>query len=360
MSSQPDPNDIRNVTIMDVARESGVSYSTVSRVLNGYEFVKDSTRQRVLETAERLGYVANLQARSLAGGRSRIIGLLVPGLDNAYIGEVVRGIDEELARANYDLMLYTTHRHRGKEPVYVKTIVNGIVDGLLLIVPLDPVAYLKNLRERQFPYVVIDHQGFDDFSPTVVATNWQGAYDATSYLIQLGHRRIGFVAGTPELSSATERLNAYQAALYTHEISFDAALVQNGDFQQEGGYLAAKILLNLDVPPTAIFASNDSSALGVYDAVHEFGLRIPHDISVVGFDDTLQAAVMYPPLTTVRQPLMDMGRTATRMLLNLIKGQPPPNHRIVLPTNLVLRGSCQAPATTSVQSTAQLSERRMK
>src|SRR5687768_2234593 len=131
------------VTILDVAKESGVSYSTVSRVLNGFDFVKETTREKVLATAAKLGYVANLQARSLAGGKTRIIGLLVPGLDNGYIGEIVRGIDEETAKTNYDLMLYTTRRHIGRETLYVNTISNGLTDGIILIVPLLEREYLE-------------------------------------------------------------------------------------------------------------------------------------------------------------------------------------------------------------------------
>src|SRR4029078_12308425 len=145
-----------SVTIFDIAREAGVSYSTVSRVLNGFEYVNESTRQRVTEAAERLGYVANPQARSLAGGHSQIIGVLVPALDNGYTGEIVRGIDAELARSNYDLMMYTTHRHVGKESTYVNTITNGLTDGLLLLTPLVTAQYLTALQERNYPYVLID------------------------------------------------------------------------------------------------------------------------------------------------------------------------------------------------------------
>ena len=136
---------------MEVARASGVSYSTVSRVLSGYEFVKDDTRNRVMEAVERLGYVANLQARSLAGGRSKIIALLVPNLDNGYVGTIMRGIDQVLERANYDLILYTSHRRPGNEPVYVSAVANGLSEGLLLIAPLDPTAYVDDLRARKLP-----------------------------------------------------------------------------------------------------------------------------------------------------------------------------------------------------------------
>ncbi|MCS6872802.1 MAG: LacI family transcriptional regulator [Anaerolineae bacterium] len=326
---------------MDIARETGVSYSTVSRVLSGFEFVKDETRQRVLEAARRLGYVAHAGARSLAGGKANIIGLLVPGLDNGYIGEVARGIDEELARASYDLMLYTTHRQRGKESVYVRSIANGLTDGLILVVPL-VTDYLRELQVQRFPYVLVDQSDPSGQSNVVDATNWQGAYEATEYLIKLGHRRIGLITGMMQIASAQERLEGYRAALTSYNIGFDPELVVQGDFWEPTGYQAASILLDLEHPPTAIFASNDLSAFGAMEAIRERGLRIPADISIIGFDDIPQASLVYPKLTTVRQPLDEMGRVAVRMLLDLIEDPDQPARHVTLATQLIVRDSCQA------------------
>lgn len=335
------PRKYRQVTIMDIARETGVSYSTVSRVLSGFEFVKDETRQRVLEAARRLGYVAHAGARSLAGGKANIIGLLVPGLDNGYIGEVARGIDEELARASYDLMLYTTHRQRGKESVYVRSIANGLTDGLILVVPL-VTDYLRELQVQRFPYVLVDQSDPSGQSNVVDATNWQGAYEATEYLIKLGHRRIGLITGMMQIASAQERLEGYRAALTSYNIGFDPELVVQGDFWEPTGYQAASILLDLEHPPTAIFASNDLSAFGAMEAIRERGLRIPADISIIGFDDIPQASLVYPKLTTVRQPLDEMGRVAVRMLLDLIEDPDQPARHVTLATQLIVRDSCQA------------------
>jgi LacI family transcriptional regulator len=297
----------------------------------------------VLDAAERLGYVPNQQARRLAGGRSNIIGILVPGLDNSYIGEVIRGIDEELAKSNYDLMIYTTHRQRGKETKYVSSIANGLTDGLLLIVPLVPTTYLDALHEQNFPYVLIDQSDTTGQSAIVNATNWQGAYEATQYLLSLGHRRIGFIAGLMELSSAVERLEGYRAALSDHEIPVRDALIFEGDFWQPGGYAAAAQLLDLAEPPTAIFASNDLSAFGAMEAIRERGFRIPEDISLVGFDDIPQASIVYPKLTTVRQPLDQMGRVAAKMLLEHIENPQGSLRRVTLSTHLIVRDSCQPP-----------------
>lgn len=331
------------VTILDVARESGVSYSTVSRVLNDFDFVKEGTREKVMEAAERLGYIANIQARSLAGGRTQIIGLLVPGLDNGYITEIVSGIDQELSTSNYDMMLYTTHRFEGKESLYVKTIANGLADGLILLVPYDAYKSLQGLPTQDFPYVLVDQIDNTYNSTTVDATNWQGAYDATAYLIGLGHQRIGFIMGHPQLNSAKERLDGYLAALQQHHIKRDDSLIIAGDYMTKGGYTGALRLLNLSSPPTAIFAANDLSAFGVYDAIHEVGLNIPKDISVVGFDDIPLALLTYPKLTTVRQPLTQIGQVAVRLLLEKLKNPEKEARRVTLATELVIRDSCAPP-----------------
>lgn len=335
---------LNRVTIKDIAHEAGVSYSTVSRVLNHYEHVRPDKRQRVWSAVTRLGYVANPQARSLAGGRSHMVGLLVPELGNAYIGQVVRGIDEALAEAQYELMLYTTHRQRTKESTFVRTLTYGMTDGLLLLVPTEPQAYLETLHEERFPYVVIDHQGFDDFSPTVIAKNYQAAFDATRYLIELGHRRIGFIRGLKHLSSAIERHKGYRAALEAHGLEYDPSLVVDGEFLQGPSYAATQALLDRPDRPTAIFASNDLSAFGAMDAVRVRGLSIPDDISILGFDDIPQAASVRPALTTVRQPLVEMGRIAVQLLFTYIEDPDRPCERIELDTALVIRDSCAPPA----------------
>lgn len=335
----------RNITIMDVARVSGVSYSTVSRVLSGYEFVKESTYNRVMETVKQLGYVVNLPARSLAGGHSKIIGLLVPNLDNTYVGTIARGIDQELVRSNYDLMLYTTHRHPGKESLYVNAIANGLTEGLLLVVPLVITSYLDALREQNFPYVLIDQTDTTENSNVVDASNWQGAYDATRYLIELGHTRIAFITGATAVRSAVDRFQGYKAALADSEIPFTEAFIVEGDYQQRTSYENVKELLKRAYPlPTAIFASNDLSAFGAMDAVRDFGFRIPEDISIIGFDDILQASLVYPKLTSVRQPLEEMGRVAVRLLLEQIADPSKSPQRVTLPTELIIRDSCGAPA----------------
>lgn len=331
----------RNITIVDIAREANVSYSTVSRVLNNVSYVKADKRQRVLDAVERLGYVANVQARGLVGGRTQLIGLIVHDLIVSYMDEIVRGIDEELASSHYNLILFTTHRQPEKETRFVRMMTKGLVDGLLLLLPLSPGEYTQTLAADCFPYVVIDQCGFDDFSLTVTATNWQGAFDATNYLIELGHKRIGFIAGNPPSSSAHDRLEGYKAALSAHGIPFQPELVVTGFFRYSTGLQAAQTLLSLEQPPTAIFAANDHSAFGAIEAIRSRELSIPEDISIIGFDDVPEAQHLIPPLTTVRQPLEQMGQVAVKMLLERIEDQSTVPQQAMLATQLIIRDSCR-------------------
>ena len=200
-----------NITIIDVAQAAGVSYATVSRVLNNDAHVKPDTRDRVIRSITRLGYTVNQQARTLAGGHSHVVGLVVPDLGTGYIGEIIRGIDEELSAAQYDLMLYTTHRRAAKEAHYIATLTQGMADGLLIVLPRNPANFMQTLRQRDYPYVLIDHRGTNEHDHAVGATNWQGAFNATEYLIKLGHERIGFITGSMDLGCARDRLAGYQA-----------------------------------------------------------------------------------------------------------------------------------------------------
>lgn len=331
------------ITIVDVAAEAGVSYATVSRVINNKDHVSPEKRERVLRAMARLGYVVNMQARSLAGGESRVIGLLVDYLSSSYMGEILRGIDGALDAENYDLMLYTTHRRKTKESAYVTKLTRRLVDGLLLILPRNATAYLDTLRLRQFPHVLIDYLSDGQNVPSVSTTNFRGAYDATMYLLSAGHRRVGFITGTMEFGCARERLEGYKAALQEYDLPFDPQLVCEGNFLQPQGYQCAQNLLSLPELPTAIFSSNDMMAFGVMEAAREKGLRLPEDLSIIGFDDIPQASHVHPQLTTVRQPLEEMGQRAAQLLLHYIAHPKGEIVRIELPTELIIRESCQSP-----------------
>lgn len=336
------------ITILDVAREARVSSSTVSRVLNASAQVNNDKRERVLAAVSKLGFVANFQARSLVNARTQLIGLIVHDIGWQYAEEIVRGIDEELTALDYNLVLFTTHHDRDKEANYVRLMTQGLVDGLLLLVPIAVDIYRKELVEDRFPHVLIDQHSPDGRSTTVMARNWQGAQQATRYLLDLGHRRIGFISGDPELASAAERLRGYCATLAEAGVAFDPQLVEGGYFRYAGGLQAAQKLLDLPDRPTAIFAANDFSAIGAIEAIRDWGLSIPDDVSVIGFDDIPQARWLRPALTTVRQPLVEMGRRATRHLLGMLTANedatdPASAEHVLLDTDLIIRESCQPP-----------------
>ena len=340
-------NTGRDITIFDVAEKAWVSHSTVSRVLNNKTNVNSETRERVLQAMTQLGYVSNVSARSLAGGSSRVIGLLVDHLNTGYMGEIIRGIDEALEAHNYNLMLYTTHRQKTKEVAYVTRLTHDFADGLILIVPRNEKAYLETLQQRKFPHVLIDYQGYNRHVPSIITTNKKGGYDATSYLIEAGHRSIGFITGEMAYGCAPERLAGYQEALADHGIAFDPELVSEGNFLQPQGYLCAQHLLSLPKPPTALFVSNDVMAFGAMEAARDLGFRIPEDLSVIGFDDVPQAANVHPALSTVCQPLVEMGRSAATLLLKYIANPFAEIERVELSTRLVIRDSCCAPRPSS-------------
>lgn len=325
------------VTIFDVAREAGVSYATVSRVVNNKAHVRPEKRAAVLQAMERLGYVANQQARSLAGGRSQVIGLLVHEFGTSYMGALIEGIDEALAATEYDVLLYSLFRRKTREAAYVAAITRGMADGLLLVLPRNPEAYLQSLRLRHFPYVLVDHQGIGSGDPAVGATNVRGGYDAARHLIELGHRRIGLITGDLTVRCALDRMAGFRAGLADFGVPFVPDLVCEGDFRQPAAYAAAHTLLSLPNRPTAIFASNDVSAFATMDAARDLGLRVPEDLSLVGFDDVPTAELVTPKLTTVRQPLHAMGKLAVEMLIERIADPALPPERRDLPTELIVR-----------------------
>ncbi len=332
------------VTIFDVAERAGVSYSTVSRVVNDFTHVKPATRAKVQAAMEELGYVANLKARSLAGGRSRVIGVLIYDLNTNYSVEVVRGIDEEVAILDYDMILSTSHHRRKKEADHVTNLTSGLVDGLLIVLPSNLDAYVENLEDLNYPFVLIDHQGLGrEGSGSVEATNIQGGYDATRHLLDLGHRRIGIITGPYSdpraVNCAGDRLAGYQTALEEAGIPFDPALVHEGNFLFESGREGGERLLALETPPTAIFAGSDESAFGVMSVAKKRGLSVPNDLSVVGFDDIPEASYRQPGLTTIRQPLREMGRLATRMLIEHLENNEEPLNRVEVPTTLKIRAT---------------------
>ncbi|MFJ8955108.1 LacI family DNA-binding transcriptional regulator [Streptomyces sp. NPDC102381] len=328
------------VTIAQVAAAAGVSAMTVSNVLNSRPGASDTTRQRVLDVADRLGYTPPA-ARTGKRGRTGAIGVLTLDLISGYSGEIVRGIAQEAADDERELFLNASLdaiRERERIAFFAK----GLVDGLVLIAPVLEAGTVREIQDGALPVVVVDPRRLDVELPRVVVDNYEGVRTGTQHLLDLGHRRIAYIRGEDDHESTERRYRGYADAMSLAGMAPDPALVVSSSFSVTGGLHAATELLTTQ-RPTAIVTGADPIAVGALDAARALDLRVPEDVSIVGFDDLPEAAHSAPPLTTVRQPLYDMGRAATRALSSLIAGQPLATDDIRLPTSLVVRATTALP-----------------
>ncbi|MGY1610122.1 MULTISPECIES: LacI family DNA-binding transcriptional regulator [unclassified Geodermatophilus] len=331
----------RAITIAAIAAEAGVSLPTVSRVLNGRSDVAPRTRERVEQLLREHGY----QRRGgRARDRARLVDLVFNDLDSPWAVEIIRGVEEAAHAEGVGTVVSAIHRRASATRAWLENLGARASDGAILVTSeLDP-TLRSELEELQVPAVVIDPAGVASLDvPTIGATDWAGGLSATDHLTGLGHRRIGFVGGPAPLWSSRARLDGYRAGLSAVGVAVDPALVLEGDFGYASGFECAGALLRLPDRPTAVFAANDQMALGVYEAARRQGLRVPEDLSVVGFDDLPQAQWSPPPLTTVHQPLAQMGMLAARTVLRLMQGEPVEGPRIELATRLVVRDSTAPP-----------------
>jgi LacI family transcriptional regulator len=335
----------RSITIEDVATAAGVSVSTVSRVLNEKDDIAPETYERVKSIIAEMGYTSSLAARSMRSARMNVIGLIMPDAGEPFPIEVMKGVNNAIAALDYDLIIYTCGDNRkhftaDREKKFVSLLTNSITDGVIVITPA------ATHFTTDAPVVAVDpHYGNNEY-PSVISTNKEGAMEAMNYLIELGHRRIGFISGRFDLMSADRRLRGYRESLAHAGIPIDPDLIVQGDFTAGAGLKCARQLLSLPNPPTAIFAANDQSALGTYQAAQEVGLSIPSDLSIIGFDNIPEAAQSEPGLTTVDQSIQEMGKIAVQMLIKLIQGESLENKTIKTSTSLVIRSSCQALSVT--------------
>jgi len=328
-------------TIYDVARLAGVSTATVSRALNGKGQIAPATRRTIDEAVEQLGYRPNTIARSLVTRSTQTIALLLPDITNPFYAELVAGIQDQVLAEGHTMLLCTTESDPEREERYLSLLHAKQVDGALvdgLVLPPDRIA--RFVREG-FPIVCLDRDVDSVSVPLVQVDNRLGARLATEHLLALGHTRIGHVAGAEELRISEERVAGYRQALADGGIEPDPALVAVGSFTEEGGHRAALQLLERGV--TAVFAANDLSALGVVNALTERALRVPADVSVVGFDDVRLSAFTSPPLTTIHQPAREIAELATRLLLELSSGREVHQQLHLLEPRLVVRGSTAPP-----------------
>jgi LacI family transcriptional regulator len=308
------------VTLEMVAERAGVSPSTVSRILNGTAVVSAEKRAAVDEAVAKLGFVPNPVARGLAGGRTLSIGVVSQAIDSPFYGAALRGIEMELDAVGYSPLFMSGHWHADEEARCIDVLRSRRVDGLIVLTGRLSDTALRSVA-RQLPVVVTGRSLKAGNLLSMDFDNREGAHQATQHLIDLGHRRIAFIGGDPEHPDAIDRQQGYRSAIEAAGLRFDPALVLPGNFSEHSGLLAVERLVDSRVRFTAVFAANDQMAIGAALGLHRSGRRVPDDVSLVGFDDLAGSIYMVPPLTTVHNPVQEIGQLAARAMLSMVAGE---------------------------------------
>lgn len=334
------------VTIRDVAREAGVSVATVSRVLNGKEPVRDETRRLILEISERLRYSPHSAARSLITRRTHSVGVLLPDLYGEFFSELIRGIDLAARRRGFHLLVSSSHTDATEIGVVVAAM-RGRVDGLIVMWPDVDTTGLEAALPETLPTVLLNCAGLAGGFHALEIDNYGGAWAMVRHLVSLGHQRIALVSGPAKNYDAQERLRGYQDAL-ARLTPGESPWILPGDFSEESGYEAGRVLVAAPSRPDAVFAANDAMAIGCLCALREAGLEVPRDIALAGFDDIPIARYMMPPLSSVGVSIADLGARALERLHAAVAAESPlPAERETVPTRLVVRSSCGAASPRS-------------
>ena len=332
-------NQGNKVTLQMVADACGVSPSTVSRILNGTAVVGPRKREAVNQAIAELGFIPNPMARGLAGGRTLSVGVVTQAIDSPFYGLALRGIEEELGNAGYSPLFVSGHWNADEEKRCIDILLSRRVDGLIILTGRLSDTALRNIS-KSLPVVVTGRSLTTPGLYSLDFNNFRGAQLATHHLLTLGHRRIAFIGGDPAHPDATERLRGYRSALKAARVPFNPAMVLPGDYQEKSGLEAVERLLDSRERFTAIFAANDQMAFGAALALYRRGLRVPDDVSLVGFDDLAGAVHSIPPLTSIHQAPFELGQLAAVSLLRLLAGQVPTD---CLPEpRLVIRSSTRA------------------
>lgn len=378
----------KKLTIHDIAKLAGVSQATVSRVLNQKPTVDPGIREHVMKVVNEYGFVPSVAATILRGGRTQLIGVLAPPLTSPFVPEIMLGVAEVTDRTEYEVVLYMMSPTRKHSDVLDRILAMKLSTGLLAITPGTLGPHLDHLSKQGFPVVTIEDQVAPTNTPWIGIDNVKAAYEATSYLLSLGHRRIAHILGPAGYLCTRERFEGYSQALHEAGLEVDSTQVFQGDFTIPGGRSCAQDIFSRPAHeyPDAIFTANDQTAFGVMDVAPQYGVRIPDDLTLMGFDDMPMTAFTKPGLTTIRQPHREMGIRACELLLSLIDPQKHPftlvragikdgepalvqdksqeemrgeetlseaengdskNLRILLPTKLIVRESCRTAQSIS-------------
>ncbi|MBM4431963.1 MAG: LacI family transcriptional regulator [Chloroflexi bacterium] len=332
-------------TMKDVAKAAGVSVTTVSHVINETRFVSEELRSRVNRVMEELNYHPNTLARSLRLGITHTIALIVPDNSNPFFAEVSRVAEMVGFENDFSVILCNSDKNVDREAAYLEMLTAKQVDGIIFIAAGSSQEHLESIAAQGIPVVVADREVPQTLADVVLVNHEQGGYDATRYLLSLGHRRVACIAGPARLTPSSQRVQGYRRALAEAGIAIDEELVVSCTESYVGGEIAMAHLLRLDRPPTAVFTYNDVTAIGALRAARNVGVDVPGDLSIVGFDDIALASATVPALTTVAQPIADLATIATELLIERIRNVAAgrPGRRVVLDTKLVVRESCAPP-----------------
>lgn len=326
-------------TLTEVAKLAGVSPITASRAIRGVGYVSEAARARIMDAAAQLDYTPDPLARRMRGDKSNLIGVFVNNYGSLVLHELIKAISHEARRKGYDLIVFNAESFDRPGRAQTSDLLSKLCDGLLLLLPNANDGYLDIVDKRSFPCVLVNFDAREMKVPIIATENRAGARMATEHLLGLGHRRIAFVAGSAGTGQSAQRQLGYADALTAAGLPVDPALMVEGGFIQTGGCTATERLLSLADAPTAIFCANDEMAFGAIDAVNRQGLRVPDDMSIIGFDDIPTASAVFPALTTIRQPFPAMADRAVTEVVNLIQGREASAARIPFPTELIIRNS---------------------
>lgn len=328
-----------SVTIFDVAERAGVSISTVSRVLNGRDRVNPDTARRVQAAVDSLGFRQNALARALVTRRSEMVGLIIPKVNDPFHFEIVRGVEDAVSLSNHSLLIVSQTRNDGEERNLVP-FQRGLVDAIIAVAVDLSRAEMADLEKRNVPLVLVQQTEGEDI-PSFVTDNYGGACQLSEHLLDHGYQRFAYISGSNLTCDSAERLRGLRDSLAGRGLALDDRYIAPGDYLRGSGYEAMQRLLALDPLPDVVFAANDQMASDALLVINEYGLRVPEDIAIAGFDDVPLASYITPALTTVHQPTYELGFQAAQAALNIVKEEKPiePMH-VVLPTRLVVRRSC--------------------
>lgn len=320
-------------TIRDVAKLSGVSVATVSRVINSNGYVSKETKEKVDKAIKQLNFTPNHFARGLVYKKTNTIGLLVPDIKNPFFPEIAKAVEETALQKEYSIILSNTDHNFQKEKRYIQLLLEKSIDGIIITGEIHE-SNIEILVQNNIPIVVTDARVSDSQIPIVYTDNIEGGRRATHHLFDQGYTRVGHIKGPDHITTAEDRYSGYKLALEERNIEFDSTIVQWGDYQTLSGYEAMKRLLSMKHPPDAVFVANDLMALGALDAVRHSELKVPEDIGLVGFDGIPIIEVLQPRLTTIQQPFYEIGTLATKMLIEAIDGKKENTGQIILQSKL--------------------------